>query len=108
MAKIGFRQAQGSRQASRRPGCGRTQKLAHTHVENHHPDVCAGCGNGLSCDAALAYTVWDEIDITEKVAGQIGVLDETIREAGRAVAPLEDEMVQDIEQAVLLHVDETP
>ncbi|WP_370661687.1 IS66 family transposase [Massilia aquatica] len=36
-----------------------------------------------------------------------GVLDETIREAGRAVAPLEDEMVLDIEQAVLLHADET-
>lgn len=37
-----------------------------------------------------------------------GVLDETIREAGRAVAPQEDEMVLDIEQAVLLHADETP
>jgi transposase len=37
-----------------------------------------------------------------------GVLDNTIREAGRAVAPLEEEMVKDIEQAVLLHVDETP
>lgn len=172
------------------PGCGRTQKLAHTHVEEHHPDVCAGCGNDLARDAAVAYTGWDEIDIAEKVAGQIGlglqitrhtlhacacscghvtraahhvapddpfwdkvalgqwrligprlagaivflalrmrlsrarireffielfdlqlstgVLDETIREAGRAVAPLEDEMVQDIEQAILLHVDETP
>ncbi|HAT29918.1 MAG TPA: IS66 family transposase, partial [Janthinobacterium sp.] len=37
-----------------------------------------------------------------------GALDETIREAGRAVAALEDEMVEDIEQAVLLHADETP
>lgn len=37
-----------------------------------------------------------------------GVIDETIREAGRAVAPLEDEMVCDIEQAALLHADETP
>ncbi len=37
-----------------------------------------------------------------------GVLDEIIREAGRAVAALEDDMVQDIEQAVLLHADETP
>ena len=36
-----------------------------------------------------------------------GVLDETVREAGRAVAPLEDEMVQDVEQAILLHFDET-
>jgi hypothetical protein len=37
-----------------------------------------------------------------------GVIDETIREAGRAVAPLEDEMVRDIEEAALLHADETP
>ena len=37
-----------------------------------------------------------------------GVLDETIREAGRAVAPLEDDMVRDIEAAALLHVDESP
>jgi hypothetical protein len=37
-----------------------------------------------------------------------GVLDETIREAGRAVAPLEDAMVLEIEEAALLHVDETP
>lgn len=37
-----------------------------------------------------------------------GVLDETIREAGRAVAPLEDAMVLDIEAAALLHADETP
>lgn len=34
-------------------------------------------------------------------------LDEAIREAGRALAALEDEMIQDIEQAVLLHADET-
>lgn len=38
----------------------------------------------------------------------IGVIDETIREAGRAVAPLEDEMILEIEQAALLHADETP
>ena len=37
-----------------------------------------------------------------------GVIDETIREAGRAVAPLEDAMVREIEQAALLHADETP
>ncbi len=37
-----------------------------------------------------------------------GVLDETIREAGCAVMAVEDEMAQDIEQAVLLHADETP
>ena len=37
-----------------------------------------------------------------------GVLDETIREAGRAVAPLEDAMALEIEEAALLHADETP
>lgn len=37
-----------------------------------------------------------------------GVIDETIREAGRAVAPLDDEMVRDLEAAVLLNVDESP
>ena len=171
-------------------GFGRTQKLACTDAEAHHPHACAGCGKGLEPGGAQAYTAWDDIDIAEKVAGQVGlylkvtrhtlyasacpcghvtraahnvapddpfwdkvalgqwrligprlagaivflalrmrlsrarirefffdlfelqlstgVLDETIREAGRAVAALEDEMVQDIEQAVLLHADETP
>jgi transposase len=171
-------------------GFGRTQKLAYTETTPHHPDSCAGCGQALSHDGAVAYTAWDDIDIAEKLAGQVGlflqvtrhtlyastctcghvtraahhvapddpfwdkvaigqwrligprlagaivflalrmrlsrarireffielfdlqlstgVLDETIREAGRAVAPLEDEMVLDIEQAVLLHADETP
>ena len=37
-----------------------------------------------------------------------GTIDQTIREAGRASAPLEDELVADIEQAALLYVDETP
>ena len=37
-----------------------------------------------------------------------GVLDETIREARRAVAPQEDAMVLDIEAAALLHADKTP
>lgn len=37
-----------------------------------------------------------------------GMIDETIREAGRAVVPLEDEMGSEIEQAALLHADETP
>jgi hypothetical protein len=168
-------------------GFGRTQKLAYTQATPHHPDSCAGCGQPLSHDGAVAYTAWDDIDIAEKVAGQAGlflqvtrhtlhacscscghvtraahhvapedpfwdkvalgqwrligprlagaivflalrmrlsrarireffielfdlqlstgVLDETIREAGRAVAPLEDEMVLDIEEAVLLHAD---
>lgn len=38
----------------------------------------------------------------------IGTIDQTIREAGRASAPLEDDLVADIEQAALLYVDETP
>jgi IS1 family transposase len=37
----------------------------------------------------------------------IGTIDKTIREAGRSVEPLEDELVRDIEQAALLHADET-
>jgi transposase len=36
-----------------------------------------------------------------------GLIDQTIREAGRAVAPLEDPLVAEIEQAALAHVDET-
>ncbi|MGH8568524.1 MAG: IS66 family transposase [Gammaproteobacteria bacterium] len=36
-----------------------------------------------------------------------GLIDKTIREAGRALAPLEDKIVEHIEQATLLHVDET-
>jgi transposase len=36
-----------------------------------------------------------------------GLIDQTIREAGRAVAPLEDHLVAEIEQAALAHVDET-
>ncbi|HNG14977.1 MAG TPA: transposase, partial [Accumulibacter sp.] len=36
-----------------------------------------------------------------------GVIDETIREAGRASLPLEDALVADIVQAARLHVDET-
>jgi transposase len=36
-----------------------------------------------------------------------GVIDETIREAGRASFPLEDALVADIVQVAQLHVDET-
>lgn len=38
----------------------------------------------------------------------IGVIDETIREAGAASVPLEDVLVADLQQAAQLHVDETP
>jgi len=38
----------------------------------------------------------------------IGLIDQTIREAGRASAPLEDSLVADIQQAAQLHIDETP
>ena len=37
-----------------------------------------------------------------------GAIDQTIRESGRASQPLEDELVAAIEQAPLLHIDETP
>ena len=36
-----------------------------------------------------------------------GLIDHTLREAGRAVAPLEEGLVTEIEQAVLVHADET-
>lgn len=37
-----------------------------------------------------------------------GLIDQTIREAGRASAPLEETLVMEIQQAAQLHVDETP
>jgi hypothetical protein len=37
----------------------------------------------------------------------IGVIDRTLREAGRACAPLEDALVDEIQQAALVHADET-
>jgi len=37
----------------------------------------------------------------------VGTIDQTIREAGRSVAPLEDELISDIEKATLVYVDET-
>jgi transposase-like protein len=36
-----------------------------------------------------------------------GLIDQTIRESGRAVAPLENDLVAEIEQAALVHADET-
>jgi hypothetical protein len=37
----------------------------------------------------------------------IGVIDQTVREAGRACAPLEEVLVEEIQKAVLVHADET-
>jgi transposase len=37
-----------------------------------------------------------------------GTIDQTIREAGRAALPLEEKLATEIQQAPLLHVDETP
>jgi transposase len=37
----------------------------------------------------------------------VGLIDQTVQQAARAVAPLEDHLVQDIERAALAHVDET-
>ena len=36
-----------------------------------------------------------------------GVIDQTVREAGRACAPLEDVLVEEIQKAALVHADET-
>lgn len=56
-------------------GFGRTQKLAYTNAEAHHSDACAGCGKNLTRDDAQAYTAWDDVDIAEKVLGQVGLCD---------------------------------
>ena len=37
----------------------------------------------------------------------VGTIDQTIREAARSVAPLEEELIRDIEEAALAYVDET-
>ena len=37
----------------------------------------------------------------------VGLIDQTAQQAARAVAPLEESMVGDIERAALVHVDET-
>ena len=37
----------------------------------------------------------------------VGTIDQTIREAGRSVAPLEEELIHDLEEAALAYVDET-
>ena len=37
----------------------------------------------------------------------VGTIDQTIREAGRSVAPLEEELIREIEEAALAYVDET-
>ena len=37
----------------------------------------------------------------------IGTIDQTIREAGRSVAPLEEALIRDIEEAAIAYVDET-
>ena len=52
---------------------------ALTDDDAHHPELYAGCGKGLSRDAALAYTVWDKIDIAEKIAAQVGLCLKVIR-----------------------------
>ncbi|HAT29917.1 MAG TPA: hypothetical protein DCW29_03420 [Janthinobacterium sp.] len=60
-------------------GFGRTQKLAFTNAEAHHPRACAGCGKCLAPDGALAYTAWDDVDSAEKVAGQAGLYQKVTR-----------------------------
>jgi hypothetical protein len=172
-------------------GFGRTEKLAVTDTQHHHPTHCDVCGEPLDADCAPKVTTsWIEIDIAEQVEGQpalrfkvtehlmyshictnghttrakhfvapddplwekvavgewrlvgpmlaalivymalsmrlsrarircffadimglklsIGVINNTILEAGRAIEPLEDELVKEIEAAALVHIDETP
>jgi transposase len=38
----------------------------------------------------------------------VGLIDQTVREAGRSAEPLEDAIIADLEQSVLVHADETP
>ena len=48
------------------PGFGRTQKLALTGTEVHHPLHCAACGGPLDAAApASAWTGWDCIELAE-------------------------------------------
>jgi transposase len=53
--------------------------------------------------ASIRELLRDVFDLTLST----GVIDETIREAGRASFPLEDALVADIVQVAQLHVDET-
>ena len=54
-------------------GFGRTQKLAITHTGDHFPPSCAACDKSLPHEGAKAYTGRDEIDIAEKIVGQVGL-----------------------------------
>lgn len=47
--------------------------------------------------------LWDWVGLSLS----IGTLNQCIHEAGRAVAPLEEELQKIVQEAVLLHVDET-
>jgi hypothetical protein len=38
----------------------------------------------------------------------VGLIDQTVREAGRSAEPLEEAIIADLEQSVLVHADETP
>ncbi|HET9646176.1 MAG TPA: transposase, partial [Burkholderiaceae bacterium] len=38
----------------------------------------------------------------------VGLIDQTVREAGRSAEPLEDAIIADLEQSVVVHADETP
>ena len=170
-------------------GFGRTQKLAPTQTEEHHPVRCAACARGFDAQvAAGAWTGWDCIELAglgeaaglrlevtrhllmqqrcacghvtrarahcaadepawqgvsigqQRLLGprlaatvvflclrmrlsrarvrelmqvlfglelSIGLLDQTVQQAARAAAPLEEAIVEDLHRAARVHVDET-
>jgi transposase len=170
-------------------GFGRTQKLAHTHIEQHYPGQCAACGAILTTDReAKAWHGWDSVELVSLAAApgwqlqvtrhllmqqscacqhvtrkqahrvcmdplwgkvalgeqrllgprlaaslvylnqrmrlsrrrvqelmqefwglelSIGLIDQTIQQAARAVEPLEDSLTEELHQAAIVHVDET-
>ena len=171
------------------PGFGRTQKLALTDTEHHHPVHCAACGEPLDAAALCsAWTGWDCVELAglppalglqfqvtrhllmeqrcacghlsrarahraqddqawqgvdigqQRLLGprlaaivvflclrmrlsrqrvqelmqvlfglklSVGLIDQTVQQAARAVAPLEESIVEDIERAALAYADET-
>lgn len=55
------------------PGYGRTQALKITAVEAHTPGRCAACGVDFVADTEFRrYTAWNQVEIVELPAGEIG------------------------------------
>jgi transposase len=101
--------------------CGHHTRAGHDQVppDTAWEDVALGewrlLGPRLTAVVVL-LTVryrWSRVKVKELLAElfglqvSTGLIDHTIRETGRAVAPLEAELVAEIEQAALVHADET-